>query len=162
MESPLAIAEHPNASALRRFAAMIYDMFLIVAIWMLTTTVVVSLLNQGEAIGGWPFQLMLLLEVFIFFAYFWRIKGQTLGMQVWKIRTENEASETLGIGQSAIRFLLAGVTLLPAGLGFFWMLIDRDRLTAYDRFSKSRVVYLGSKPFAKELLSKKLSPESDG
>lgn len=140
---------------------MVYDLFLIVAIWMLTTIVIVSLLNQGAPIEGLPFQLMLLLELFIFYAYFWRIKGQTLGMQVWKIRTENEASETLGIGQSAIRFLLATVTLLPAGLGFFWMLVDKDRLTLYDRFSKSRVVYIGSKPFAKELVDKALPPESD-
>jgi uncharacterized RDD family membrane protein YckC len=40
--------------------------------------------------------------------------------------------------------------LAPAGLGFFWMIVDRDRLTLYDRFSRTRVVYLGSKPFEKE------------
>ena len=147
----MAAAEYPNASALRRSAAMVYDLFLIVAIWMLTTTMVISLVNQGEALNGWPFQLMLMAEVFIFYAYFWRVKGQTLGMQVWKIRTENEAAETLGLGQSAIRFLLATITLIPAGVGFFWMIFDKDRLTIYDRYSKSRVVYLGSKPFAKEL-----------
>jgi uncharacterized RDD family membrane protein YckC len=150
VERPLIAAEYPNASALRRSAAMVYDLFFIVAIWILTTIVVVSLLNEGEPVNGWPFQVMLILEVFLFYAYFWRVKGQTLGMQVWKIRTENEAGETLNWAQSGLRFLLATLLLAPAGLGFFWMIVDRDRLTLYDRFSRTRVVYLGSKPFEKE------------
>ena len=143
-------AEYPNASALRRSAAMVYDLFFIVAIWILTTIVVVSLLNEGEPVNGWPFQVMLVLEVFAFYAYFWGVKGQTLGMQVWKIRTESESGDTLTIAQSGLRFVLATISLAPAGLGFFWMIVDRQRLTLYDRFSHTRVVYLGSKPFEKE------------
>lgn len=165
LESPLpttdTTSEYPNASALRRSAAMVYDLFFIVAIWILTTIVVVSLLNEGEPVNGWWFQVMLILEVFAFYAYFWRIKGQTLGMQVWKIRTENEVGETLNLMQSGVRFVLATLFFIPAGLGFFWMIIDRQRLTLYDRFSRTRVVYLGSKPFEKEKPLASEEPSAD-
>jgi uncharacterized RDD family membrane protein YckC len=160
LETSLTAAENPNASALRRSAAMVYDLFFIVAIWILTTIVVVSLLNGGEPVNGWPFQVMLIVEVFAFYAYFWGVKGQTLGMQVWKIRTENEAGETLNLAQSGLRFGLATILLAPAGLGFFWMIVDRQRLTLYDRISRTRVVYLGSKPFEKEKPLAKKEPSA--
>ena len=161
LQHPSTAAEHPMASALRRSAAMVYDLFFIVAIWILTTIVVVSLLNQGEPVNGLPFQAMLILEVFAFYAYFWGVKGQTLGMQVWKIRTENETGDTLNLAQSGLRFLLATILLAPAGLGFFWMIFDRDRLTLYDRLSRTRVVYLGSKPFEKEKPLASKEPSAD-
>lgn len=129
---------------------MVYDLFLIVAIWMLTTTVVIAFITDGDAITGWPFQLMLIGELFLFYGYFWTVKGQTLGMQVWKIKAENQASETLGWIESAKRFAITCVTLAPAGIGFFWMIFDKERLTLYDRLSETRIVYIGDKPFEKE------------
>ncbi len=141
---------HPNASALRRSAAMIYDFFLVVAIWILTTIVVIAFLTDGDTVTGVPFQLMLLGEIFVFYAYFWKIKGQTLGMQVWKIRAENEQGETLTFLDSLLRFGFATITMAPLGLGFFWMIVDKQRLTLYDRLSKTRVVYTGNKPLAAE------------
>ena len=129
---------------------MIYDFFLVVAIWILTTIVVIAFLTEGETVTGVPFQLMLLGEIFVFYAYFWKIKGQTLGMQVWKIRAENEQGETLTFLDSVLRFGFATITMAPLGLGFFWMVLDRERLTLYDRLSKTRVVYTGDKPLAAE------------
>ena len=129
---------------------MIYDFFLVVAIWILTTIVVIAFLTDGETVTGVPFQLMLLGEIFVFYAYFWKIKGQTLGMQVWKIRAENENGETLTFLDSVLRFGFATITMAPLGLGFFWMVVDKERLTLYDRLSKTRVVYTGNKPLAAE------------
>jgi hypothetical protein len=34
----------------------------------------------------------------------------------------------------------AVVCLAPAGAGFFWMLLDRDSLTCYDRLSHTKPV----------------------
>lgn len=142
--------EHPNASALRRSAALVYDFFLIVAIWILSTIVAIAIFTGGEEITGLPFQLMLLTEMFLFYAYFWKVRGQSLGMQVWKIRAENERGELLSWSDSLLRFGFATLTLAPFGAGFFWMIFDRERLTLYDRLSKTRVVYIGDKPFEKE------------
>ena len=144
----MSVSEYPNATAIRRLAAMVYDLFLIVALFMLTTTIIVANVADDAAIKyRLAFQGLLLLELFLFYGYFWTKKGQTLGMQVWKIRTENEAGEILNWGEASMRFIIACLTPF---IGFVWMLVDPKRLTLYDRFSKSRVVYTGDKPFAKE------------
>lgn len=142
--------EYPNAGIARRLAAFVYDFFLIVAIWILSTIVVIALFTDGGEIQGIGFQLMLLGEMFVFYAYFWKMIGQTLGMQVWKIRAVNEAGELLGWGESVLRFGFWIITIAPLGLGFFWMLVDPKRLTLYDRLSKTRLVYVGSKPLKSE------------
>jgi hypothetical protein len=129
----LASAEHPNATTVRRLAAMVYDLFLIVAMWMLTTTAIVANVADDAAITyRLAFQGVLLLELFL---------------QVWKLRTETTSGEILNWRQAGGRFLVGCLTPF---FGFVWMLVDRDRLTLYDRFSNSRVVYTGDKPFAKE------------
>ena len=79
-------ASNTTASLWRRLAAILYDAFLVVALWFVTTTLIVAFLNDGEIIAGPFFQLFLYLEAGAFYAYFWHIKGQTLGMQVWKIK----------------------------------------------------------------------------
>ncbi|XOV90281.1 MAG: RDD family protein [Pseudomonadota bacterium] len=144
------MTDYPNASAIRRLAALVYDSFLVVAIWMLSTTLLVAFVADGEAIGGWPFQLLLYTELFGFYYAFWRMRGQTLGMQVWKIRTVKDTGELMTSWQCIFRFLAATISLLPLGLGFLWILIGRERLTLYDLATDTRVVYLGDKPYASE------------
>jgi hypothetical protein len=41
-----------------------------------------------------------------------------------------------------VRLLWAAVCLAPAGAGLLWMLLDRDRLTCYDRLSRTRPIML--------------------
>ena len=77
------------AGLLRRIAAITYDAFLVVALWMISTLMLVSLTNEGKVIQGPLFQFFLWIETFAFYLLFWRLKGQTLGMQVWRIRTES-------------------------------------------------------------------------
>ena len=59
----------------------------------------IAFLNEGMAVTGPAFQLFLYLEAGAFYAYFWHIKGQTLGMQVWKIRTINDTGQILTLGR---------------------------------------------------------------
>ena len=143
-DSQSTSGELPNAGILRRTAAFVYDLFLIVAIWILSTIVVIAIFTDGEEITGLPFQLFLLAEVFLFYAYFWRMIGQTLGMQVWKIRAENEAGELLNWSESFLRFGFMVITVAPFGLGFLWMLFEPKKLTLYDRLSKTRLVFTGT------------------
>lgn len=141
---------YPNAGMLRRIAAMSYDAFLIVAIWMTSTTLLVALLSDGAEIKGFLFQLFLYTELALFYIYFWRATGQTLGMQVWKIRTLTDEGELLDYRQCAVRFLVATLSVLVAGLGFVWMYFNKKRLTLHDLASNSHVVYLGNNPYRSE------------
>jgi len=141
---------YPNAGMLRRFAAMLYDAFLVVALWMISTTLFVSLFTDGAEVQGLWFQLFLYAELAAFYIFFWHLKGQTLGMQVWKIRVLTRDGETLSYRQCLIRFAMATVSTLALGLGFIWMYFNKERLTLHDIVSRSHVAYLGTNPYKSE------------
>ena len=140
----------PNASLIRRFAAMLYDGFLIVALWMISTTLIVAIFTDGAEVSGARYQIFLYLEVAAFYVYFWHFKGQTLGMQVWKIRAVTECNELLTIDECVIRFLCATLSIISMGLGFLWVFFNQERLTWHDLASRTRVVYLGKNPYRSE------------
>ncbi len=151
MKSPAPVApDAPNSSLIRRLAALVYDSFLVVAIWMLSTTLLVAFVADGDRVQGWPFQLFLYAELFAFYYAFWRMKGQTLGMQVWKIRVVNESGEIPDGEQCVLRFLAATLSIAVLGLGLFWILVDRKNLALHDLATGTRVVYLGDKPYDSE------------
>ena len=131
------------ASLWRRLAAILYDGFLIFAIWAFSTILIISFVTDGKALSGPVYQLFLYLEAAAFYIYFWTFKGQTLGMQVWKIRTVNDTGEILTFGESIARFFFATFSVIFLGLGFVWILFDKDQLAWHDRASGTQVLYLG-------------------
>jgi uncharacterized RDD family membrane protein YckC len=141
---------YPNSGLLRRFAAMLYDGFLVLAIWMTSTTLLVALVTDGAEVIGLRYQVFLYLELAAFYIFFWRLKGQTLGMQVWKIQLVNKEGEFLSYKACVIRFLTATLSVTAAGAGFIWMYFNKDRLTIHDIVSKSHVMYLGKNPYQSE------------
>ena len=150
--------QYPHAPLWRRFAAMFYDSLLVIALVMVTTGIYMAVagavmgtdaLKTHLDTGGMsrdPFyKTILFLAIFFFFSYFWRRLGQTLGMQVWRIRVQNADGSGISWTQCILRFMVAIVSWLCLGLGFFWMLWDKDRLTWHDRYSESQVVLLPPK-----------------
>ena len=79
---------------------------------------------------------------FGFFAKFWTHNGQTLGMQVWGIRIQNKDGSAIDLWQALLRFLLAILSWLCLGLGFLWMLWDKEKRTWHDIYSESQAVQL--------------------
>ena len=119
-----------------RFAAMLYDALVVLAIWIATVVALVTLV--GDAVVGAWVQSLLFVELYAFFAFFWCRRGQTLGMLAWRLRLRSAGGFTPG---QALRRFAAGLASFAAlGLGFFWMWFDKDRLAWPDRFSRSVVV----------------------
>ena len=147
---PVTPVDLPNASLLRRTAALIYDLFLIVALLFIGTFVATQMIGQGNSVSGIWFQLYLYLLILAFYTIFWRIKGQSLGMQVWRIRTVDEQGGIMSYTQCVLRFLTATFSFCALYLGFLWMLIDRKKMTWHDRLTRTRVVYLGNRPYESE------------
>ena len=56
-------------------------------------------------------------------------------MKAWKIKAVSSNQLTITWLQSTIRFFSA---LL--GLGYFWMIVDKDSLPLQDRLSKTRLI----------------------
>ena len=134
--------EYQSAGLFRRLAAILYDSLLIIAMWLITTLLLVAFINDGAALQGPLFQFGLYFEACLFYSYFWRLRGQTLGMQVWKIKLISPNLQTLSWQECFARLFFALVSVSMLGLGFIWMLFDPDRLTWHDRASGTRVVLL--------------------
>ena len=148
---PKNMTQYPNASLIRRCAAILYDAFLIIAIWMISTTIIVAWMTDGGEVQGLLFQFFLYFEIGLFYIYFWHFKGQTLGMQVWKIKTVDASGQTLTLKDCLLRFLFATLSCAIVGLGFFWAFFNPERLTLHDIASGTRVIYLGRNPSRSEI-----------
>ncbi|MBK1701741.1 RDD family protein [Thiococcus pfennigii] len=137
----------------RRLAAMLYDGLLLLGVLFVAVALVVI---PYEQVLGSPFpnqdplarlilQGYLLLVSGLYFTYFWIRGGQTLGMRAWRLRVLREDGEPLRWRDAWVRFLASLLSLVPAGLGFAWILIDRERFAWHDRLSRTRLVILAKR-----------------
>ena len=130
-----------TATLTRRLLALFYDVLLLLGVLFAVSALAVAL-NKGEAVTHPGYYLSLILTTFVFFAWFWKHGGQTLGMRTWKIKIISDIDDKITWRQSAIRFITAAAALLPAGLGLLWVLFDREGLAWHDRLSNTRLVSL--------------------
>ena len=131
----------PNASLVQRLMAILYDSLLVLALMFMATLPFIAS-RGGEPVdpGYLPYQLTMIGVAWLFFAGFWSFSGNTLGMQSWRLRIENDQGFKPGLGIATVRFFAAILSWLPFGLGFFWQLWDKDKLTWHDRLSGTRLV----------------------
>jgi uncharacterized RDD family membrane protein YckC len=102
-----------------------------------------EVINQLEPIASGPwFSAYLLLVMLAFFAWFWHRSGQTLGMQAWRLRIDNLNGGRISYSQATLRFFCAWLSFFCLGIGYIWVLFDRDKAAWHDHWSKSRVVVL--------------------
>jgi uncharacterized RDD family membrane protein YckC len=151
----------PAPGLLRRLAAMSYDTLLVFALFFAATGLyqygaqllglgtVSATVSTGEVItelepvaSGIVFRLYLVLVMLVFFVWFWRNNGQTLGMQVWRLRLDDVEGGRISYGKAILRFAFAWLSALCFGLGYLWVLVDKDKCSWHDRLSGSRVVQL--------------------
>jgi uncharacterized RDD family membrane protein YckC len=131
----------------RRFAALIYDGFLLIAVLMPYIWVVV-LIHGGavtEASGRltwWAFRAGALAIMATYYVLNWTRSGQTLGMRAWRLRTLTDSGKPLQVGRAVARFCWGLAAWLPFGLGVLWLYADPEHLALHDRLSRTRVVVL--------------------
>jgi len=133
----------------RILGAIIYDTMIIFAIIFIAaqwfpfipeqyqTHIIVMLLKQIYILG----------IAFFYFGYSWRRGGQTIGMKTWRIRVQSAdtaAEEYIQLSwkQCLIRYLVAIISWLPAGLGFIWIMFDSQHRSWQDIASSSQLVVL--------------------
>lgn len=136
----------------RRFAALLYDLFILAAISMAYGALVIALYvsitgDHGEAytpmFDGPLFPLGWLALIVGFYCFFWRRGGQTLGMRAWRLRlVDSTEGGNASLKQCALRALTGGFALALAGIGYWWAWVDKNRDCLHDRVSQTRVVVL--------------------
>ncbi|MCY3838983.1 MAG: RDD family protein [Gammaproteobacteria bacterium] len=119
-----------------RLAAILYDTLIILAVWVFTIVALVTLI--GDAVLGAWVQTLLFLEMYAFLAFFWCMRGQTIGMLAWHLRIRSDGPFTPS--QALGRFVGGMASFATLGLGFIWMWFDRDGMTWSDRMSNSTIV----------------------
>lgn len=139
----------------RRLGAMLYDGFLIIAIWIAVTVAHMVFFRyvlgqQPEEIGTTAIdvvslQLLLVFFVTLFFVFSWSRGGMTLGMQAWRLRVQTADGYSLNLKQCLIRCAVAWLSLLAFGLGYLWVLFDKQRRSWPDIASNTQTVVLPKK-----------------
>lgn len=132
------------AGLIRRIGALLYDWLQIIAIWFLQTALLLPF-THGEALpadgwGHWAYIAVLYLTALVFFLFFWRRNGQTLGMRAWRLRVVDEDGNTPSVSKLLRRALWAVPSWGLAGLGVLAMCIDPQRRALQDRMSDTRLI----------------------
>jgi len=131
----------------RRLLSIFYDSVLLLPVLFFATALIMPVTGGAIASGNPLYQLYLLLWCYLYFCWPWVKGGQTLGMRAWRIRVICQTGKNPGWKSATYRFLLAGLSWLPAGAGYLWALFDSGSQSFHDRFSHTRLV-LG--PFSNE------------
>ncbi|MCW4454260.1 RDD family protein [Flavobacterium sp. MXW15] len=135
-----------------RLLALLYDLWPALALWMLVASLFVAgytLAGHGARENIAPFsalQWLLWLCCWaitgLYATVSWRRGGQTLGMRPWRLRLTGTGDGAPSWAALWKRYLMGTLSLLCGGLGFWWALFDRERLTLHDRLSRTRLVRL--------------------
>ncbi|WP_256775356.1 MULTISPECIES: RDD family protein [unclassified Stenotrophomonas] len=146
---PSATADRPATLLLWRLLALLYDLFPALALWMLVGTVfTVAYTLTGHAEREnipafsalqWLLWLCCWIITGLYATLSWRRGGQTLGMRPWRLQVTTPAGTPPTRRQLWLRYSVGTVSLLLGGLGLWWTLIDRQRLSWHDRASGTRV-----------------------
>ncbi len=125
----------------RRLAIMLYDCFALFAVGFVAGGVVVAL-HRGHAVAAnsWWFTGYLMIAAYGYFGYCWH-RGQTLGMRSWQVRIIDRATgDPPSWRQTGVRYMVGLLSWLPAGMGFWSSLFDREGRSWHDRASGTDLV----------------------
>jgi uncharacterized RDD family membrane protein YckC len=120
-----------RASFGKRFLAALLDGIIVGAIGLL-------LLKLAGAQAGQAFSTAVGLAYYI---YFEGGQGATLGKKALGLRViSTSGNSPIGYGSAAVRYVGRIVSSIPLGLGYFWMLWDKDKQTWHDKMASTYVV----------------------
>lgn len=124
-----------------RYLAVVYEALLMLALALALTAAYVLLV--GDASHGWKrlgLQGLLWLAMGGYFVRCWMVSGQTLASQTWKLKVVSANGQLLSASQACLRYVLAGLLLLPAGATLWWALLDREQQFMHDRMLGTRII----------------------
>jgi uncharacterized RDD family membrane protein YckC len=162
-------AEPARAGLLRRWAALVYEAFLLVAILMVAGFAVLPLVSPTTPDATHTADQLYLLpplsRAFVFFYYFsvigayflgfWSNGRRTLAMKTWNLRLVQNDGSPLDVRLAAKRYcgawigpaaglagyaLAGGWGLLLGLVNYSWAWLDTDRQFLHDRIAGTRLV----------------------
>lgn len=141
----------PVAGLLRRLAALLYDAFLVAAIWMTLgfmmqfivgpdTNHLVDGRVQTDPVTSPILFTAMVLSAAGFYIWFWMRTGQTLGMLAWRIKAVSSDGSLMSFKQAVLRFVIAWPAFFTFGVGYLWLYLDNHGNAIHDILSGTQVI----------------------
>lgn len=159
-----------NPGLIKRLLVIIYDCFLLIAVAMVSSALLMALLmfllraiapdsffidpatlenpkiiqlsQLGRNIGSGVVVSNCIIISVMFYTWFWTHGGQTLGMKAWNLYLVNPEGKFVSKKTALIRFLCAIISWVALGLGFIWILFSKRNHAWHDIWSNSQIVYV--------------------
>jgi uncharacterized RDD family membrane protein YckC len=135
------------AGSASRFLAYVTDLVVSTAVYTLALAAIsyVAQIVTGHSLSLHRSNIVVLviyiLWEFVYFGYAWAASGRTLGMALLGICVVRADGAVLDPRHGWLRALTFPLGFLTLGVGFIWMLVDRERRAVYDMIAGSTVVY---------------------
>jgi len=130
-----------KVSPIKRIAATVYDLFLLLGVWFLVGSIALWA-NNGEVLNPWLGLTLVFISTWSFYAYFWTHGNKTLGMAVWKIEIYSEDGKNLTIKQVTIRFIANLLIVFFAGLPLLQIYFSENGKSISDHLSGTNLRYI--------------------
>jgi len=146
--TPVSVAQAKLVPLWRRFAAMFYDLFPLIGIWMVAAALWVLVFHDvyDPRHPGLLLRALLTLWLLIvtgaYFVVSWVRVGATVGSRAWKFRLVRDDGTRVDTRTACLRFVLALVSLAALGCGFWYAWLDDERRTWHDHMCGTHVVRL--------------------
>lgn len=123
--------------------AFLYDLLLLIAVWFFAALPFV--LWQGPGFEKNPmtllaFQIYLVAISYIYLSYFWLQTGQTPGLRTWHLRLVRKDQYLLTRHDATMRFLYSILSIATLGLGWLWLLFNKDHQTLHDYMANTQII----------------------
>lgn len=135
------------AGSVSRLVAFVADLVLSIAVYEIALAGVsyIAQIVTGHPVnlhqGGPVIFVIFVLWEFVYFGGAWASSGRTPGMALLGICVVRIDGSVLGSRQGWLRALAFPLGFLTLGVGFIWILVDRERRAVYDVIAGTTVVY---------------------
>jgi uncharacterized RDD family membrane protein YckC len=135
------------AGSVSRLAAFVVDLVLSTVVFELALAGIsyIAQIVTGHSVdlhrSSTVVLVIYLLWEFVYFGYSWAASGRTPGMALVGICVVRADGHVLDTWRGWVRAVTFPLGFLTLGVGFIWILVDRERRAVYDLIAGSTVVY---------------------
>ena len=127
-------------------AAAVYDLLPLLGLWFLAGLLALAFtggtLDPHRRADKLLVQALVLTLSAAYFVVSWARGGQTIGMRAWRLRVVGNDGHALPWPRAILRLVVALVSAVALGAGFWWALLDPQSRTWHDIAAGSVMVRL--------------------
>jgi uncharacterized RDD family membrane protein YckC len=135
------LSKNQAPSLIKLCACMVYELLTIIALCIVFAGIFYGIFGDATEGVRRLFQQVFLWAILgIYYLWCWTKSGQTVAMQAWHLKVVAQDNATLSMQMALRRYVLASLSLVLCGLGFLWVVVDKDRLFLHDRLLKCKII----------------------